>query len=197
MKLLTIVFRCFVCLELCVFFGLAENLYAHDYKWNNIQFTFPDDHWEIVLDDGEGENRQVKVSPKDRKDIGIILTLFNDYPAADEEYNKLPVKLNVAFALGLAIKLAGEDGEKGVALHYGNINLFNGVSMSARFTVAPVKAKKFHVIECFHARGKNEKDLFLGMVLSQGVKGQANDDPLSIKYISEAYEIVRTVKFND
>lgn len=197
MKLLTHVFRYFVCLVLCVIFGLVVNSHAREYKWSNIQFTFPDDNWEIVLDDGDGKTRQVKVSPKDRQDIGVILTLFNDYPAADEEYNNLPVKLNVAFALGLALKLAGEDGEKSVALHYGNINLFNGVSMSARFTVSPVKAKKFHVIESFHARGKNEKDLFLGMVLSQGVKGQANDDLLSIKYITEAYQIVQAVKFND
>jgi hypothetical protein len=100
---------------------------------------------------------------------------------------------SVSFGLGLALKLAGKHGDSAIALHYGSIELAEGPSVSARFTIMPPDSSDFYTLECFHSLSEENGQAYMGIILSHGKKGQLIDNPTYIQYIEEAYEIVRSL----
>lgn len=180
---------CCMCCLMCLISSVvsAQELY----EWKHTSFQYPN-HWKIVADEGD-DVRQVRLMPNDRDDVSLLFSLFGEFPEPDEKYNAMPVQASVSFGLGLALKLAGEAGERAIALHYGNIELSNGSFMSARFTIMPPEADTFHMLESFHAYNAESGGGFMGMVMTQGLRGQLIDDLRYIQYINEAYEIVRSL----
>ncbi len=175
---------CFICLTFSV--SSAQELY----EWQHTTFQYPQ-HWKIVVDEGD-DLRQAKLLPKDRDDVSLLFSIFREFPKPDKTYKTMPVKASVSLGVGLALKLAGETGEQAIALHYGRIELSTGSSVSARFTIMPPETKTFHTLECFHLYNEKSGGGGMGLVLTQGVRGQVIEDQQYIQYIQEAYEIVRS-----
>ncbi len=181
-----------MCFMWCLMCLISSVVSAQElYEWKHTTFQYPN-HWKVVVEEGD-DVRQVKLMPNDRDDVSLLFSIFGEFPEPDEAYNTMPVQASVSFGLGPALKLAGEAGERAIALHYGHIELSNGSSMSARFTIMPPEVDMFYMLECFHDYNAESGGAFMGMVLTQGLRGQLIDDLRYIQYINEAYEIVRSL----
>lgn len=163
------------------------------YQWQNFSFEYPETGWKLEQLDNDKHTMNMRLTSNRDPQLGIILTLRNDMPELDDEYDENPAMASVAFGLPIALNLA-EKQEDRVALTFSQINFDEHWELAARFQVSDAEGSGFQLVEAFHYFPEAEQAGVLGAVISRGQKGDVKEDAAYYNYIYQAYDIIQSLK---
>jgi hypothetical protein len=164
------------------------------YTWDQFRLTYPAQGWQLKERDSDEHTMNLQLVSERERDLAIVMTLKNNMPPRDANYEENPAMASSAFGLPIALELADKEEER-IAVSFAPMNFDEHWELAAHFLVADAEGNGFKLIEAFHYFPESDENYaLLGAIMSSGQKGELVEETAHYDYLYQAYEIVQSVQ---